>query len=131
MDKATKELIRGSLEKARQKLKTAAFLLQEQAFDDAVSRAYYAAFHAAHAMLLTEGLNADTHRGLVNLFGLHFVRAGKVSKDMGRFLSNLKDDREIGDYESFSFQDQGTAQRSIKEASAFLAEAEAYLKPFL
>lgn len=131
MDKATNELIQGSMDKAKQKLEASRLLLNKEAFDDAVSRAYYAAFHAAHAMLMSEGLTADTHRGLLNLFGLHFVRAKKVSKEMGRYLSNLKDDREVGDYEAFSSLDSEATARAVKEAELFVSEAETYLKKIL
>ena len=74
MDKQTVSLIQGSLEKAKDKLRVAESLLKEGAYDDAVSRAYYSSFHATQAILLTEGLTASTHRGLVNLFGLHLVK---------------------------------------------------------
>jgi uncharacterized protein (UPF0332 family) len=67
LDKETKGLILAYMDKAKEKLQTAQDLLDEGANDDAVSRAYYAAFHAATAVLLTEGLTADTHRGLLNL----------------------------------------------------------------
>lgn len=77
MDKQTGSLLRGSLEKSKEKLRVAEQLLQTGAHEDAVSRAYYSAFHAAQAVLLTEGLTPATHQGLVNLFGLHFVKTGK------------------------------------------------------
>jgi uncharacterized protein (UPF0332 family) len=38
-------------------------LLSDSAFyDDVASRAYFAVYHAAQALLTTEGLEADTHR---------------------------------------------------------------------
>lgn len=131
MDKSTASLLRGSLEKSRQKVRVAEHLLQSGEYEDAVSRAYYSAFHAAHAVLLTEGLTADTHQGLVNLFGLHFVKPGKFPRQFGKFLANLKDDRESSDYEIYSGVDQETAKRAVEEAKAFLSAIEAYLKKLL
>ncbi len=61
MDKAQVELLRGYLEKGRGKLRVARDLVQRGEWDDAVSRAYYAAFHAARAALLTEGQRGETH----------------------------------------------------------------------
>jgi len=124
-------LIKGYLEKARGKLKIASNLLDDGAYDDTVSRAYYAAFHAATAVLLTEGLSAETHRGLLNLFGLHFVRTGKIEKKYGKYLANLKDDRETGDYEAFSAIDKDTAEMAVREAAEFLKAMEHYLKSCL
>ena len=103
------KLIAEYLQKARSKLKAAEVLFQQELFDDTVSRAYYAAFHAAQAVLMSEGQKAETHKGVVTLFGLFFIKTGKFPKKMGRFLTNLKDDRETGDYEALSWIDEETA----------------------
>ena len=131
MDKHTSELLQGSLDKAREKLRVAELLLRDKMYDDAVSRAYYAAFHAAQATLLTEGLEATTHQGLINLFGLHLVKTGKFEKKFGRFLANLKDDRERSDYEIYSTIDQADAEHAVVEAKEFVAAAEQYVQRFL
>lgn len=115
------------MEKARNKLSVAKKLLDSKAYDDAVSRAYYAVFHAAQAMLLIEGLSADTHHGVVTLFGLHFVKTGKIDKKFGRYLANLKDNRENGDYEIFSTIDEEVAQKAVKEAGEFVAEINEFI----
>lgn len=82
------------MDKAEAKLKVAKKLLSSGDYDDAVSRAYYAVFHAAQALLLTEGEKAETHKGVVTLFGLLFIKTGKFKKDLGKYLANLKDERE-------------------------------------
>ena len=81
MDRAQRELIESYLEKARNKLRVARDLAHKSEWDDAVSRAYYAAFHAAQAALLAEGQKADTHKGLVTLFGLLLIKPGKLEKN--------------------------------------------------
>jgi len=78
------ELIHSYLAKARGKLRVARELHHRGDSDDAVSRAYYAAFHAAQAALLTEGQRADTHRGVVVLFGLLLVKPGKTRPALGK-----------------------------------------------
>jgi hypothetical protein len=124
----TKELIKGYLEKAEKKSMVAERLLKSGDYEDAVSRAYYAVFHAAQALLLTEGAKAETHKGVVTLFGLLFVKTGKFSRNLGKYLANLKDDMESGDYEVFSYVDKETAEAAIVEAKEFLKEARLYLK---
>jgi hypothetical protein len=125
-------MIRGLLEKARGKLTAAEdWLAQEKYFDEIASRCYYAAFHAAQAMLLAEGLTADTHQGVVSLFGLHFAKTGKVNPRLGRYLNNLKDDRESGDYDVFSGIGRPDAENAVREAREFLTEADRYLQPLL
>jgi uncharacterized protein (UPF0332 family) len=131
LDKQAASLLQGSLEKSKEKLRVAEQLLQSGAYEDTVSRAYYSAFHAAQAVLQTEGLSVSTHQGLVNLFGLHFVKTGKFPKRFGKFLANLKDDRESSDYEIYSAIDEETAKRAVEEAQAFLAAVEAYVTQLL
>jgi uncharacterized protein (UPF0332 family) len=123
----TNELIHSYLTKARGKLRVALELHHRGDSDDAVSRAYYAAFHAAQAALLTEGQRADTHRGVVVLFGLLLVKPGKLDRRWGKFLANLKDDRETGDYDPLSYIDEVTAERAVAEAEGFVEAIERYV----
>ncbi|MCP9469328.1 MAG: HEPN domain-containing protein [Nitrospira sp.] len=127
MDKAQQELIRGYLAKAREKARVARDLYAKGEWDDAISRAYYAAYHAAQAALLTEGQRADTHKGVVTLFGLLLVKTGKLDKRWGKLLSNLKDDREAGDYDALSYLDEETARRAVREADEFVAAVDRYI----
>lgn len=116
------------MEKSYEKLSSARDLLKQGHYEDAVSRAYYSVFHAASAVLLTEGARVETHKGLVTLFGLLMVKTGKIEKEYGRYLSNLKDDRETSDYELFAVVDEETAKKSIQEAEQFVTRVKTYLE---
>ena len=128
MEATTKEIIKGYLEKAERKLEVAEKLFNSADYEDSVSRAYYAVFHATQALLLTEGEKAETHKGVVTLFSLLFIKTGKFRKDLLKYLANLKDERENGDYEIFSYTDKDTAATAIAEAREFLKESKSYLK---
>lgn len=128
MEAATKALIDGYQQKAEKKLEVAGKLFNSGDYDDAVSRAYYAAFHTAQALFLSEGETAESHKGVVTLFGLLFVKTGKFGKNLGKYLANLKDDRESGDYEIFSYIDRETAETAVNEAREFLREGRLYLE---
>ena len=128
MEAKTVALIDGFMQKAGKKFKVAEKLYKTGDYEDSVSRSYYAVYHAAQALLLTEGERAETHKGVVTLFGLFFVKTGKFGKNIGRYLANLKDDRENSDYEIFSYIDKETASTALKEAREFLKEARAYLQ---
>lgn len=127
MDRVTHELIQSYLAKARDKVRVARELRDLGDWDDAVSRAYYAALHAAQAALLTEGQRADTHRGVVVLFGLLLVKPGKLDRRWGKFLANLKDDRETSDYDPVSYIDEATARRAVAEAEEFVEAVDRYV----
>jgi len=127
LDKTQHAIVQSYLAKARDKAHVARELLVKGHWDDAVSRAYYAAFHAAQAALLTEGQRGESHKGVVILFGMLLVKTGKFDKKWGKFLANLKDDRETGDYEALSYLDEDTASRSVQDAEAFVSAVEAYI----
>jgi hypothetical protein len=80
LEKARQELIRDYLVKARDKARVARNLYEKGEWDDAISRAYYAAHHAARAALLMEGQQADPHKSVMTLFGLLLVKTGKLDK---------------------------------------------------
>jgi len=62
LDKTQHAIVQSYLAKARDKAHVARELLVKGHWDDAVSRAYYAAFHAAQAALLTEGQRGESHQ---------------------------------------------------------------------
>ena len=40
-------------------------------------------FFLAEAVLLTKGLRASSHKGVISLFGKHFVKTGIFEKGIG------------------------------------------------
>jgi uncharacterized protein len=89
----------------------------------AVSRAYYAVFHAARALLFSIGLEAKSHKAVVSMIGDHFVRSGRLSPEMGRLVSRLQRDREDADYAAGAVFTTDEARKVLAEAEAFVAEA--------
>lgn len=54
LDKSTQEMLRGYMAKAEEKLGVARRLLAQGDVEDAISRAYYAAFHAVAEAFVAE-----------------------------------------------------------------------------
>ena len=127
MEPKTSDLVSIQIEKGKEKLDAAKVLLREGFIDDAISRAYYGVFHAASAVLLAEGITVDSHSALKTMFGLHFIKTGKIDKKYGRWLNRLKDERENGDYDIFTSFDREDAENSITEAEEFIQEMKRYL----
>lgn len=122
------KLVTASLAKATRKLAAAKNSLGSEDYEEAVSRAYYAVFHATRALLFSEGIETKTHAGLKSLFGLHFIETGKIDPQYAKYLRNLKDDREESDYEVYSSIDSDDASTALEEAEAFLDMAKAYFQ---
>lgn len=79
-------------------LRQAEILFESKEYDGAVSRAYYAVFHYAQAILFSKGLEAKSHQGLGRLFGLHFVMTKIFEKKFSTILSHAQKAREESDY---------------------------------
>jgi uncharacterized protein (UPF0332 family) len=77
------------MDKAHKFLKTAEAALASGDYDSCVSRCYYAMFFMAEASLLTKGLRASSHKGVLSLFGEHFVKTGLFRRELGRMLSEV------------------------------------------
>jgi len=115
------------MRKSEEKLNAAKTLFREGFVDDAISRAYYSMFHAASAVLFAEGITVESHSALKTMFGLHFVKTGKIDKKYGRWLNKLKDERENGDYDIFTSFEREDAKEDINEAEEFLSEMKRFL----
>jgi len=110
--------------KAEERLGVARELLYADHAEDAISRAYYAAFHAATAALLALGFEAKTHGGLRALFGLHVVQAGLAGRDAGRALEDLYDRRRRSDYEVTTYFTTEDAEDAVAAAATLLAACQ-------
>jgi uncharacterized protein (UPF0332 family) len=87
------------LEQARDALTDARVLLSGDGTDaGVVNRLYYAAFHAAQAVLYDCGENPSSHGDVRRLFGQRVVLEGEASREEGRLLGTLYDYRWEADY---------------------------------
>jgi hypothetical protein len=93
----------------------------------AASRAYYAVFHGARALLFSAGIEPRSHRGVASLLGEHFVKPGRLTPDTGRLVARMQRDREDADYDTGAVFTDAQAQAMIADAGGFLAEVERML----
>jgi len=121
------ERVIAAFARAREKLAVARHVLAAGFHADAVPPAYYAAFHAAEAALAVEGDEPRTHEGVKSLFGLRFVRTGRLPAELASILRELKDERENGDYSLFPAITPQDAERAIALAESFVEAVERFL----
>lgn len=76
-------------------------LIENELWNSTINRMYYACFHAVSALLIKNGIEVKSHMGVRQAFGLHFVKAGKVSLEYGRIFSRIYDKRQSSDYDDF------------------------------
>lgn len=86
------------LDRAFEALEDAKLLAENERWNTAVNRLYYASFYAVIALLIKNGIETQTHDGVRTQFGLQFVKTGIIDRKFGKLFSKLFDYRLKGDY---------------------------------
>lgn len=95
------DLIAYRLKRATDTLQEINIHLENGLWNTAINRLYYACFYAATALLLDNDINASTHSGVRQMLGLHFIKTGRISSDLGKVFTDLFDKRHTSDYDDF------------------------------
>jgi uncharacterized protein (UPF0332 family) len=99
----------------------AARLLASRGYHDfAASRGYYAAFYAAKAGLLQEGLEFSKHSAVIAAVHQHYVKTGRLHSEQGKAPNWLFELRGVADYGGAVHVSQDQVQQAIEAAAAFL-----------
>jgi uncharacterized protein (UPF0332 family) len=118
----TDEII-ANVQRAKTSLQAAKDMIEKGYFDIAASRAYYAAFYAASALLLKENVDTSKHSGVIALIHRLFIKEGKLDQEQGKNLNWLFEMRGIGDYGVLEHVSSGEANQAVKGAEKFLESA--------
>ena len=117
---STHDLIRYRLQRANDTLEEADYNALGGYFNAAVNRLYYSCFYAASALMLANGLEASTHKGIKTMLGLHFVKNGIIESRYGRIYQQLFENRQSGDYEDFVYCDKDLFEHLRPQAEDFI-----------
>ena len=120
--------IAANLERADDSMQVARDLLEKSHFDVAASRAYYAAFYAASALLLGKDIDPSKHSGVISAIHREFVKTGKLAVAQGKNLNWLFELRGVGDYGVIVHVTEGEAIRAVKVAEDFLVAVKRLLE---
>ena len=90
--------IQEELERAKEALKSADILFENDLIKDAMSRLYYFTLHYIKALLLTKGLEPKSHEGALRLLSLHFIKEGILEPNVAHIFSKLMKYIEEADY---------------------------------
>ncbi len=96
-------------------------------YDFASSRAYYAAYYAINAVLLSEKVTSSKHSGNISEFNRLFLKRGVFPKEYGKMVNRLFSDRQIADYESGLSISQAEARADIAAAREIVEAIRSYL----
>ena len=129
MSDSKQQFVLYRIERAREALDDAGFLLQSGRLTGASNRVYYAMFYAASALLATRDLSASRHSGVIALFNDHFVKTGLFPRDLARHFGRAFEARMDTDYRVFATPDADEVRESLEYARAFISRTEDLLKP--
>lgn len=115
-----KNIVLYRIEKAKATWDDAIFNIQGKRWNTASNRLYYALFHAASALLISEGILANTHKGFLLQISNHYVRTEILTKEEGKLIRNLFDLRNEDDYEDFTNLTEEDLKEYIPKAEALL-----------
>jgi uncharacterized protein (UPF0332 family) len=119
--------VHGLLDKAFSSLNAAILLYSEKYTDFATSRAYYAMFYAAEALLLSKGLSFSSHSAVTAAFGKEFAKTGLIPVKFHRDLLDVERLRNVGDYDVGPSITPEKASEVLQRAAEFLQTVQEYL----
>lgn len=114
------DLISYRLQRASETLKEAQYNAKGGFFNTAVNRLYYACYYAATALLIANRYEANSHKGVKVMLGLHFIRTGYLEIEYGNIYQQLFNNRMAGDYEDFIYCDNDLFNELYPKAEAFV-----------
>ncbi|WP_373518646.1 HEPN domain-containing protein [Pricia sp.] len=114
-------LVKYRMQRAEETLSEVSILIDNELANTAVSRLYYACFYAVSALLIKNGIASKTHSGTRKMFILHFIKTEIIEKELGKFYSDIFNERQTSDYSDFIDFDLKEVQDFIKPASQLVA----------
>jgi uncharacterized protein (UPF0332 family) len=121
MEHNARENAREQAKRGDECLAEARYLMEGGFHNAAVSRAYYAAYHWARALLFLKGAEPKTHRGVSQQLALHYVQPGTLPEETAAALGHLGTFRELSDYDATATFDAERAMAEIQRATMFIA----------
>jgi uncharacterized protein (UPF0332 family) len=118
------ELVNYRIGRAKDTLKEVDLHVQNNLWSTAVNRLYYACYYAVIALLVKQEIKAQTHAGVRQMFGFHFIKPGLIDKELGKFYTDIFDKRLTGDYDDFIDFSKEEVISMITPAKQLITEIE-------
>ncbi len=114
-----KELVKYRIERAFETLEEVSKHIHKF-WNTAVNRLYYACYYAVIALLIHYEIKTQTHAGVRQMFGLHFIKTNLIDRQHGRFFSEIFDKRQTGDYDDFIIYEEDDVSLLVEPAERFI-----------
>ena len=121
-----KQVTEALLQKADRAVAAAEKLVAIDA-ESGISRAYYAMFYVAEALLAERDLEFKKHAAVHAAFGEHFAKTRSLDPKYHRWLLDAFDQRITADYRVGAELTAYDARTLVEQAKEFLSAARAFL----
>ena len=122
--------IAANLERAAESLVAAQELYDNGHLDFAASRAYYAAFYAASALLIGKQIKFSKHSSVISAIHKEFIKPGLMSVGLGKKLSLLFEIRSVADYGAMEHVAPDIAHDAVAMATEFFTAVKNMLAQY-
>jgi uncharacterized protein (UPF0332 family) len=119
--------VAAQLAMAEEALAAAQTLLDRGLLRSATSRAYYAMFHTASALLASRGLGFSKHTAVHAAYGREFAHSQDLDPKFHRWLLSAFSERLDSDYAVGSLQTSADVAEVVRQAEEFATAARAWL----
>ena len=118
-----KEFAGREKQRANRALQTAEMLVSTDA-ESAVSRAYYAAFHAVTAVFALRGRSFTKHSALRAAVHKDLVKSGEWSVELGKDYDLVMSPRQTGDYGGTAYVSEENARRAVEASQRIITACQ-------
>ena len=119
MDEQTIELAKYRIQKAREELQVAKYVLEKDFIKSSLSSSYYSVFHAARALLVFKKLDSKKHSGVIALFNQEYIKTNLVEEKAKDILTKAFYVRIESDYKDFYLATQKEAEERLRMQNTF------------
>lgn len=92
------------------------------------NRMYYALYYASSALLINDGHKVGTHKGVIALFYLNYVKEGPLTREDGTLFSNVFAFRHGSDYDDFIDATEEDVRRYLPRVESLVEKIVSLIK---
>jgi len=116
------------LQQAEESLDEAQFLFDGgKSLRSVINRVYYAMFYAILALLIFEPFGSSKHTAVLSYFNLHFIKNGRLPKELGRAVNKAFELRQRGDYKEIVTIVSEQAEPLLSQTAEFIRAVRQFL----
>lgn len=127
-EKIRRDIVAYRRQKASDLMHDVDVLIENELWNSAVNRLYYACFHIVSALLILHDIEVKSHMGVRQAFGLHFVKTNLLPAECGRIFSKIYDKRQSSDYDDFREFTKEEVENLYPQASFLISEVNKLLQ---